>query len=144
MGSRWTEEDVKKLMGKDYIPPPEGKGVLISQEKINTFPAPIPESFKDPYKNDLERSYASYLEQLRHLHVVRAWHYEPWKINLAPRTDIIPDWLLVYDDHFEIHDTKGHVRPQWWVKFKICKELFPYFKYAIVKREKGEWQIAYI
>jgi hypothetical protein len=145
MGSKWTEADVKKIMGNKYTPPPEGKnGVLISQGKINTLPSPVFDAFKDPYKNDTERSYASYLEQLRHMKVIKAWHYEPWKINLAPRTDIIPDWLLVYDTHFEIHDTKGHLRPQWWAKFKVCKKLFPYFKYAIVKKIKAEWIVEYV
>lgn len=110
----------------------------------NILPAPIPNAFKDRYKNTWEREYASYLEQLKHLHQICWWAYEAWGFRLADDTFIYPDFAVCYPDHIEIHDTKGELKAQWWAKFKVLKELFPMFKYATVKKISGEWVVKYV
>ena len=105
---------------------------------------PVPGAFEDRYKNKWEREYASYLDQLKHLHQINWWAYEPWTFRLADNTHIKPDFVIAYPDCIEIHDTKGFKRPQWWAKFKILKDICPIFKYATVKKISGEWVVSYV
>ncbi len=107
-----------------------------------SFPPPI--EVKDRYKNDWERQYASYLEQLRHLKQILWWGYECWGFRLADNTFHYPDFPIVTPTHFEIHDVKGRKRETWLVKVKTCKDLYPWIKWAYVKKEKGNWVVRYI
>lgn len=115
-----------------------------AQPKKKSQPFPGPVEFKDPYKNNTEREYASYLDALKHMKEIVWWAYEAWGFRIADNTFIYPDFAIAYKTHIEIHDTKGHVRPQWWVKFKTLKEICPIFRYATVKKEKGEWKKYYL
>jgi len=134
----WSEDDVKKLLGDKYKAP-EPK-----IEKDTLLPGPVPGAFQDRYKNSWERKYATYLDQLKHLHEIQWWAYEAWGFRLADNTFIYPDFAICYPDHIEIHDTKGELKAQWWAKFKILKELYPMFMYATVKKIKSEWEVKYI
>jgi hypothetical protein len=50
---RWSEDDVKKLLGDKYILP----NTRIIQKK-STLPGPVPGAFQDRYKNSWERRLA--------------------------------------------------------------------------------------
>ena len=119
---------------------PEGNPDV--QHIMSRQPGPI--EVKDRYKNKWEREYASYLDQLKHLKEILWWEYEFWGFRLADNTFIYPDFAIAYPDRFEIHDTKGHLRPQWWVKFKTLKERNPYLRFATVKKIKGLWEVKYL
>ncbi len=136
-GLHWSEEEAKRRLGKNYVPP-------VKKEKPHALPGPVSDAFVDRFKNQWERDYASYLEQLRLLHQIEWWAYESWGFRLADNTYIYPDFAICFPDHIEIHDTKGELKAQWWAKFKILKELFPMFRYATVKKVSGEWVVKYV
>lgn len=137
---KWSEEDVDRHMARARSHWQNPDIAELEQRQ----PIPRPLQIKDRFKNKWERDYASYLEQLRHLRKIVWWGYECWGFRLADKTFIYPDFPIAYPTHFEIHDTKGHRRPQWWAKFKMLKELYPVFRFATVKKEKGRWEVKYI
>ena len=133
----FTEEDVARHMARARSgwKDPEREIREISPQPINP---------PDRYKNKWERDYASYLEQRRHLREILWWGYECWGFRLADSTFIYPDFPVITMEHFEIHDTKGYLRPGWWAKFKVLKEMYPYMRFATVKKIKGLWEVKYL
>lgn len=83
----------------------------------------------------LEQRYAAWLDQLKEAERVLAWVYEPFALELAPRTTYTPDFLVfrprVADDgveaeFVEVKPRKKNGRPLWLedsrVKWKVAAE----------------------
>jgi len=120
-----------------------GQGWVVEEEQpVPALPGPL--DVGDRYRNDWEREYASYLEQLKHLREILSWDYENVGLRIAGNTFHYPDFFIAYSGHFEFHDVKGQKREAWWIKVKACKERYPYFKYAYTKKIKGAWEVTYI
>ena len=134
---KFTEAEARRMIQRA-----EGGWEKPGEEKTPQQPAPI--EIKDRFKNDWEREYASYLEQLRHLKEIIWWGYECWGFRLADNTFHYPDFPIATSTHFEIHDVKGQKREAWLIKVKTCKELYPFFKWAYTKKEGGVWSVHYI
>ncbi len=89
--------------------------------------------------NKTELAYSQRLQVLKYAGEILDFKFECIKLNLAARTFYTPDFLVIYPDHFEIHEVKG-----WWeedarVKIKVAAETFPWFFFRGVKLIKREW-----
>jgi hypothetical protein len=135
-GLHWSEEEAKRRLGKNYVPP-------VKKEKPHALPGPVSDAFVDRFKNQWERDYASYLEQLRHLHQIEWWAYECINLRLADNTYYRPDFLVVTENEIQIHEVKGRMRNEGLVKFKIAMNCYPFFRFKMVKKINGTWSQIY-
>lgn len=118
--------------------------------------------------NSLESDYAEYLEQRRMASDILGYRFEPFKLILVhgvpgKRKEMTykPDFLIILRPEvpkliaerearhtlfrkcyeFEIHEVKGgYIREDSILKLKMAAELFPWFKFYLVQRERGEWK----
>jgi hypothetical protein len=71
---------------------------------------------------------------------IRGWKFEAVKLRLADKTFYTPDFLVVLKDgSLEFHETKGFWRDDARVKIKVAAELYPMFRFAALKKKKGNW-----
>jgi len=99
----------------------------------------MPVTHKLSSANKLETSYAGLLELRRRAGEILAWEFERLTLVLADGTRYTPDFLVVFSDHFEIHETKGFWRDDARVKIKVAATIFPWFRFVGVERKKGAW-----
>ena len=90
--------------------------------------------------NKSEEAYARQLEAMKHLNQIRRWVFEPFKLRLADRTFYEPDFMVVKNEHIEIHEFKGHWEDDARVKVKVAAELFPEFLFVGVTMRKGSYE----
>jgi len=91
-------------------------------------------------KTKLEYAYAEILDKMRLAGEIVNWYYEPFNIRLADNTFWKPDFLLVFPDRFEFHETKGWWRRDARAKIKIAAKIYPYFKFVGVQLENKQWK----
>ncbi len=103
-----------------------------------------PAILKSRYKNKLEASYAERLELLKRGGEILDWKYEVIGLRLADGAHYYPDFMVIQPEAFEFHETKASFvrsgREKGVVKFRVAKEMFPWFKWVFVTRERGEWR----
>ena len=87
--------------------------------------------------NKLEAEYAQLLGLLKHGGDILDWRYEPIKLRLAHKTFYTPDFLVIQPDGFEFHETKGFMRDDAAVKLKVAAQLYPWFRFVLVKKSKS-------
>lgn len=126
---------------------PLGTNSVVAPRQAAVAPSPgprIPADEDQPkYRSKLEARYAGYLSARRHVGEIRDIRYEALQVTLAPHTTLRPDFLLDMPDRtVEIHEVKGErVWEDAWVKLKIAAVLWPWFRWYLVRRKKGEWII---
>ena len=83
---------------------------------------------------------------LLHLKELLWYGYECWGFRLADNTFLYPDFPIAFANppRIEIHDTKGWLREDAHIKTKIAAEMYPVFKWAYVKKIKGDWVTRYV
>jgi len=91
--------------------------------------------------NSTEQRYADILAWRVHAEEIKAFVFEAVKFRLADRTTFTPDFLVItLDDRVELHEVKGGwVREDAWLKFKIAREMYPYFSWQMHQWKQGEW-----
>jgi hypothetical protein len=90
--------------------------------------------------NKTESRYAMMLELRKQAGEIIDYKYEPFKLVLAFNTLYIPDFLVVFKDHFEIHEVKGFWRDDARVKIKVAARAFPWFRFIAVQYKQKHWQ----
>jgi len=95
---------------------------------------PIPNKWESDYEKDVLWPRLLAKE-------IRAYHFEGVRLRLADNTTYTPDWFVVFDDHFELHEVKGFWRDDARVKIKVAAEIYPYFRFLAVTRKsrKAPW-----
>lgn len=92
--------------------------------------------------NKTEMEYARELELRKKAGEIVDWKYEPFSLKLANKTYYKPDFLLVFPDHFEIHEVKGtFIREDAIVKLKVAAKMFPWFKFVLAQKKRKYWVI---
>lgn len=111
------------------------RGLRNSREPV-TNPAP------SPFRSKLEAAYAQYLHALMLGGDIKRYSYEPIRLNLAPKTTLTPDFLVILpNDLMEFHEVKGWAREDAMAKLKIAARLYPYWTFRLVNRFRGQWAI---
>lgn len=93
--------------------------------------------------NLTEARYAEILERKRLAGEIKRYEFEKIKFNLADKTTYTPDFYVVFPGHIEFHEVKGFLREDANVKFKIAAEMFPEFRWVMVRwrNKKTGWEI---
>jgi len=91
--------------------------------------------------NRLEKGYSELLELLKKSGEIVEWMYEPVKLRLAYKTFYTPDFLVIKKECMEFHETKGFMRDDAAVKLKCAAQIYPWFRFILIKREKQNWII---
>jgi len=126
-----TESEYQQIAGHTYKNPPKNPAIRM---------------------NKWETAYSQYLDARKFANEIRDYRFEPFKLILThgrpgvAEMSYKPDFLVVNwpsmkpeDDLFEIHEVKGFMREDAQLKLKMAAELFPYFVFVLVTREKGHW-----
>ncbi|QBQ56537.1 DUF1064 domain-containing protein [Nitrosococcus wardiae] len=97
--------------------------------------------------NKTEKRYAQILEAKRKAGEIKDWKFESINLQLSKpdkaakqkgtyyRTDFI-----VITDCIEIHEVKGgFIMEDADLKFKIAREMYPWFRFVMMQYKKGNW-----
>lgn len=91
--------------------------------------------------NKLEKQYSEHLDALKFAGEIKEWWWDALTLKFAKDTRYRSDFLvLTKTDHLEIHETKGFMEDDAWVKLKTVAAIFP-FTVLLVKRVKSAWVI---
>jgi len=96
---------------------------------------------QDQYKSTTERKYAERLEILKRAGEIVDYRYEGVKFKLGNGAVYTPDFLVVFDDHFEIHEVKGRWMEAARVRIKVAATQYQWFKFIAIQLKRGEWII---
>jgi hypothetical protein len=99
--------------------------------------------------NKLEARYADQLELLKVTSEIVDWKFGAMKFRLGDGAHptkrppfYTPDFLVVYSDHFELHEIKGgFFREAAKVRIKTAAELYPWFVWKVVRWVNGGWEM---
>jgi len=115
----------------------------LNREQPAEAPAPRPPRHAMPKTdgmNKLEARYAREVLDIRQMaKEIIGWKYEAVKLRLADRTWYTPDFMVVFEYHIELHETKGHWEDDARVKIKVAAEMFREFQFRAVQWKKGIW-----
>ena len=100
--------------------------------------------------NKVETRYAEYLETLKATKQIVGYKFEPFGLRLAEEKCYYhPDFLVVYEDRFEIHEVKAFnkkagaplVKDDALVKVKVASANFGFwaFKICWFDTNEGMW-----
>jgi len=91
-----------------------------------------------------ERKHADNLAIWKAAGEVVDYVYEPFRFTLADKTTFCPDFLVVFSDHFEVHEVKAGTKDKATgrtvpfcrgdesiTKLKICARLYPWFRWKL-------------
>ena len=92
-----------------------------------------------PKMNKTEARYADQLEHMKRAGVIINYRFDALNFRLAPKTYYRPDFLVVFDHEFQIHEVKGFWKDDALVKFKVAADMYPWFRWKAVQWIKGEW-----
>lgn len=88
--------------------------------------------------NKTEAAYAQELENQKRVGLIAWWAFEPFKLRLADRTTYSPDFGSVdIGGHVLLTEIKGFLRDDANVKFKVAAEMFPFFEFVMIRKQKG-------
>ena len=94
--------------------------------------------------NKTEAAYAARLDVLKAAGEID-YLFESVKFRLADNTHYTPDFFVVCEDHFEVHEVKGFWRDDARVKWKVAAEQYPWFRFVaarvLPKKQGGGWKI---
>lgn len=90
--------------------------------------------------NKTEAAYATELEWQIRDGKIAAYFFEAVKLRLATKTWYTPDFLVLGNDGtMGFVEIKGFLRDDGAVKFKVAREMFPMFRWVMLRRVKREW-----
>ena len=90
--------------------------------------------------NKTEQAYGALLALRQCAGEILWWRYEGITLKLADDTRYTPDFtLMLANGEMEMHETKGFMRDDAWVKLKVAAQQFP-FRFVLVKKAKGGWE----
>lgn len=139
-------------------------GLRMSQEEFLRYetarhagkPAPAPSATKRMQAkgrlpagqmNESEKAYAEVLEARKRAGEVEWWVFEGIRLNLAPRTTLTPDFVVMLaGGELQLHDVKGAkaiIQEDAKVKMKVARAKFPFALFYVFppKRKGGEWTL---
>lgn len=90
--------------------------------------------------NGTEKAYAALLELQKRAGAILDYRFESLKLRLADMTFYSPDFLVVKEDCFELHEVKGFWEDDARVKIKVAASLFPWIKFVAVQYRKKQWK----
>lgn len=94
--------------------------------------------------NKTEEAMSRELESLKDDGKITRWRFESVKIRLADRTWFTVDFQLwIPDGRIVMLETKGWLRDDAAVKFKVAREMYPEYIWVMYRRDHGRWNRIY-
>ena len=97
--------------------------------------------------NKQEAEYAARLDLLKAAGQILDWRFEALTLTLTRinrGVRLTPDFLVIYPDHFELHEVKGHWEEDARRVMKVAAEMFPWFDFRAfrrrAKKDGGGWE----
>lgn len=94
---------------------------------------------RKPRMNRTELAYAQNLELKKRAGKIIDWRFNSIRFRLGQGAYYKPDFLVVKEDCFEIHETKGFMREAANVRIKTAADLYPWFKWVLVRVTPAGW-----
>lgn len=102
--------------------------------------------FRKLNQNKTEAAYDEVLRRRQLVGEIEAYRFEPMSLiishNVPGKRNALsykPDFLVVTKEAFEFHEVKGFMRSRDLARMKAAAEMFPWFKFIIVRWEKKTW-----
>ncbi len=81
------------------------------------------------FRSKLEYRYAEYLQLLQETGEIQAWDYESESVILKQpyhrnKREYLPDFWVLVDGEWEIHETKGYFPPKDYTKLKMTADQY--------------------
>ena len=90
--------------------------------------------------NKTEKAYAWDLDLLTRAGEVRRWYFESLRLLIAERTYYIPDFFVEWANGLlEFIEIKGHIEDDAAAKFRMARELYPSFRFRMLRKEGNGW-----
>lgn len=98
----------------------------------------------------LNKTEAAFWDRVRPSPLIRQIAREPVTFRLAGRTRYTPDFgvwpelIAEHDGRFTLCEVKGFMRDDAAVKLKVAAEMFPWFRWLLVRRERRQgwgWEV---
>jgi hypothetical protein len=106
----------------------------------STRPTPVP---RDPYRSQLERDYAAYLDTLKAAGMVEWWAYEAVRLRIADgkrEAFYKPDFtVILVAGETEFHECKGFWRTADRLRIKVAASRFPW-RFIGIQRDGAGWK----
>lgn len=91
-------------------------------------------------RNKLERDFGLFLLSQQQAGEILWYKYEPIRLKLGDGAWYKPDFGVLNADYsFTFYETKGHWREAARVRIKVAADLYPFFEFVAVRREKKMW-----
>jgi hypothetical protein len=152
------QERAKLNRPAPWPPPPQDKIDRITDEpkpskyhnvKITTddgtFDSKREYAIADPscLRNDkMNKTEAAYADVLAADKTIAWWRFGALVLRIGEKCFYHTDFFLMRTDgRLEIHETKGFMRDDAQVKLRAIREMYPFFRLAVVKKAKaGAWE----
>jgi hypothetical protein len=91
--------------------------------------------------NKTERAYRRMLELRLRAGEIRGFHVQAVTLVLGKDCRYTPDFLIIEQDHtLTFVEVKGFLRDDALVKFRAAQSQYPWARFVMVQRCKGEWK----
>jgi hypothetical protein len=141
---RWTAEELRRYAKRGAAAQAVANVMSATYQAVDVRMANYATQRHRGKMNRLESAYAQHIELERLAGVWQWWVYEGIKLRLASGAYYTPDFALIdAGGHLVIHETKGHWREAAKVRIKVAAELYPFFRFVAVTRQRkkqgGNW-----
>lgn len=120
----------------------EQMGLISSSEAATLRPGTVAKGRRTKLAgqmNGMERRYSEVLEVRKARGEILWWRFEGLTFKLADDTRYQADFaVMLADETLEIHETKGHMEDDAWVKLKVAAGQFP-FRFVLVREVKKQF-----
>lgn len=92
--------------------------------------------------NKLEQAWANELELAKRAGEVLDYRYEAVKLRLADKTFYTPDFMVIQKDGtIRFDETKGFMREAARVRLNVAVDCYPQFRFRLIQKKKGQWNV---
>lgn len=142
MKTRWIDEDRLEIVGNKATVRREGTEARVHGEdgsqKVRDASCPV-------FDSKLEAAYDQYLAVLKHEGEILEYWYHPLTMKLPGGVRYTPDFMVWHaGGGVQIHECKGWSKNlrDGMTRLTIASGLFSCWRWKLVKRNKGQWDIA--
>lgn len=96
--------------------------------------------------NKTEAAYSRQLDTLVAAGEIVAFRFEAVRFTLAHNVSgarnamtYTPDFMVITDDNIQFHETKGFMREDALLKVKMAAEIYPWFRWFVIRKTKTGW-----
>jgi hypothetical protein len=93
--------------------------------------------------NRMEEAFAEQLELRKLAGEIQEYQFEAVKLRLAKNTFYTCDFMAL-GDHVTFYEVKGFREDDAMVKIKVAAQLFPWFEFILVTRDRQGWKYTVI